>query len=67
MTHNQELEIIRLASLLATARCRQLAVTLGHRGLNESPETVAQRVNKARDTFTSYVHTVGDESRAETL
>lgn len=47
MSADQAREIHRLASLWATARCRKLAVRLGHGAPYETPELVQDRANKA--------------------
>jgi len=55
VTFEEAQETRRLASLLATARCRALAVGLGHGGPGETALGTHNRVLKATEAFNKHL------------
>jgi hypothetical protein len=55
LTEENVVEIERLASLLATARCRKLAVALGHPGSGETYDNTKERASQAFSNLDKYL------------
>lgn len=59
LTEEQAAEIMRRASLWATARCRAAVVSLGHAGPGETPLNTTERKQKAEAHLLEYLRELG--------
>lgn len=65
MTPAQATEIKRLTNLVATARCRRLAIALGKAGPQETEENTSRRLWAAEEAFNNYLKSLTKEEPNE--